>query len=589
MKDVKKVLKNQFGYSNFRPGQEQIIKNVLAGNNVLGVMPTGGGKSLCYQIPALVQEGITLVISPLISLMKDQIDSLHQNGIPAAALNSTNLQEDVNHILRQAYEGKIKLLYLTPERLAMDYFRYQLNFLNINLVAVDEAHCISQWGHDFRPAYRQIYEGIQAIKSKPTILALTATATPLVQDDIANQLHIKKENYVITSFLRPNLHFKLVNGVKNTPEYILQFIKNHPHQAGIIYSNTRKHVEDLANFLIEKGIKTAAYHAGLSNERRNKVQDDFQYDNLDVIVATNAFGMGVDKSNVRYVIHANSAPNIESYYQEAGRAGRDGAESEAVFLYHPSDMRQYQWFIEESEGSEEYKKNQYTKLKAVKSYAHTDQCLQQFIVNYFGQKVAPCGKCSNCLDSGKVIDITDDVKKIINMIYELDSRYGKSVVALALIGSKNKRLEQIGANELKHYGSLKKPYREVVSMIDYLLASHFLVTEGDKYPVIHVTNQGWDVIDGKIRVERREHKITNKSNIALREKDSEIFEALRKKRAFFAQKEGIPAFMIFNDATLRDMVNRKPKNIDEMLEVSGVGRVKMKKYGEGMLEILKKF
>lgn len=326
------VLRDVFGYTTFRPGQEKVIDLVLKGENVLAVMPTGAGKSMCYQIPALVNSGLTLVISPLISLMKDQIDSLKQNGINAAALNSATPQEEVNPILRQAYEGKIKLLYVTPERLAMDYFRYQLNFLDISLVAVDEAHCISQWGHDFRPAYRQIMDGVKSIKSNPNILALTATATPSVQKDIAEQLQIPNKNYVITSFARPNLSFKVVDNPKNTNLYLLEYIKKHPNESGIIYASTRKHVEELTDYLAQNGILTASYHAGLSNEERSDVQDAFQFDKVQVIVATNAFGMGIDKRNVRFVIHANSTPNLESYYQEAGRAGRDGERCEAIIL-----------------------------------------------------------------------------------------------------------------------------------------------------------------------------------------------------------------------------------------------------------------
>ena len=333
--NAERLLKRVFGYDTFRPGQKSVIEKVIAGKNVLAVMPTGAGKSLCYQIPALLNSGLTLVISPLISLMKDQIDSLKQNGIEAAALNSTTPQDEVNPILRNAYEGKIKLLYMTPERLAMDYFRYQLNFINVSLVAVDEAHCISQWGHDFRPAYRQIYEGISSLKSKPNILALTATATPAVQKDIAQQLNINADNFVVTSFMRPNLSFRIVNSPKDTNNYIYNYIKNYKDEAGIVYTNTRKKVEDLTNYLAKKGIKVAAYHGGMEAEDRERVQDDFQFDRLQVIVATNAFGMGIDKSNVRFVIHANSAKNIESYYQEAGRAGRDGDSASALLIYHP--------------------------------------------------------------------------------------------------------------------------------------------------------------------------------------------------------------------------------------------------------------
>lgn len=587
MQTANQVLKEVFGYNSFRPGQEKVISLALSGQNVLAVMPTGGGKSLCYQIPALVNSGVTLVISPLISLMKDQIDSLRQNGIAASALNSTTPQEEVNPILRQAYEGKIKLLYLTPERLAMDYFRYQLNFLNISMVAIDEAHCISQWGHDFRPAYRQLLDGIKVLKSKPNILALTATATPAVQKDIADQLNIPQKNFVITSFARPNLKFKVLNSIKSTNAYILQYIEAHPGQAGIIYTNTRKKVEEINQYLKRYDIKSGAYHAGMSNEQREQVQDDFLFDRLQVIVATNAFGMGIDKSNVRFVIHANSAKNIESYYQEAGRAGRDGDECEAILIFHPGDLRQYRWFIDESEADEDYRNLQYKKLQAISDYANTDECLQQFIVRYFGQDCEPCGKCSNCLNEDEKVDITEDVKKIISMVYELDGRFGKSVVAQAVAGLNNKRMKEIGANSLDHFGSLKISQKDIMSIIDYLIASSFLESVGDQYPVVHVTNSGWDVLDGKIKVMKK--VVKKPQSRMIMPKNNDLFEQLRQKRLDLARKQGVPAFMILTDKTLREIASTKPRNRDQLLEISGIGREKMHRYGKDILSIVAEF
>lgn len=508
MKSSLEVLKDVFGYTSFRPGQEEVINQVLNRKNILAVMPTGAGKSMCYQIPALVNPGLTLVISPLISLMKDQIDSLKQNGISAAALNSATPQDEVNPILRQAYEGKIKLLYVTPERLAMEYFRYQLNFLDISLVAVDEAHCISQWGHDFRPAYRQIMEGVNSIKSKPNILALTATATPSVQKDIAEQLHIPPENYVITSFARPNLSFKVVDNPVNTELYLLDYIKKHSKQSGIIYASTRKNVEELTDYLAQNGILTASYHAGLSNKERADVQDAFQFDKVQIIVATNAFGMGIDKSNVRFVIHANSTPNLESYYQEAGRAGRDGEPCEGILIYHPKDIRLYRWFIEQSDLDDEYKKIQYQKLAMITRYVNTTECLQQFIVSYFGQNCNPCGKCSNCLGTFIEKDITNDSKNIISAIYELDSRFGKTVIADVVTGAKNQRMNEIHAQNLKHYDSLKRSKKSVIDLINFLISHNYLTLTDSQYPVVHVTNSGWDVLDDKKKVIQKTSKNT---------------------------------------------------------------------------------
>lgn len=584
-----KVLKQTFGYDSFRPGQKKVIDLVLNKQNILAVMPTGAGKSLCYQVPALMNAGVTLVISPLISLMKDQIDTLKQNGINAAALNSATPQEEVNPILRQAYEGKIKLIYITPERLAIDYFRYQLNFLDIDLVAVDEAHCISQWGHDFRPAYRQLLDGINSLKSRPNILALTATATPAVQDDICEQLNIPKQNMIITSFARPNLSFKVVNSPQNTQLYIAQYIKMHPDEAGIIYTNTRKKVESLTDYLAKKGISVGAYHGGMETKERDEVQEAFQFDQVQVIVATNAFGMGIDKSNVRFVIHASSARNIESYYQEAGRAGRDGEESEAIMIYHPGDLRQYRFFIDESTADEKYRELQYQKLQAIIDYANTGECLQQFIVRYFGQDCEPCGKCSNCLNQDELTDITADAQKVISMVYELDGRFGKNVVAQCLVGSNNQKMKEMNASQYDHFGSLKMNQKETISLIDYLIASRYLEIEGTKYPLVHVTNRGWDVLDGKITVKRRIAKVQKKKQIFAQDENPDLYEALRKKRMELAKKQRVPAFMIFSDRSLHDMAKIKPQNEAEFLEVSGVGQAKMQKYGATMIQVIKSF
>lgn len=586
------VLKDVFGYTTFRPGQEKVIDLVLKGENVLAVMPTGAGKSMCYQIPALVNSGLTLVISPLISLMKDQIDSLKQNGINAAALNLATPQEEVNPILRQAYEGKIKLLYVTPERLAMDYFRYQLNFLDISLVAVDEAHCISQWGHDFRPAYRQIMDGVKSIKSNPNILALTATATPSVQKDIAEQLQIPNKNYVITSFARPNLSFKVVDNPKNTNLYLLDYIKKHPNESGIIYASTRKHVEELTDYLAQNGILTASYHAGLSNEERSDVQDAFQFDKVQVIVATNAFGMGIDKRNVRFVIHANSTPNLESYYQEAGRAGRDGERCEGIMIYHPKDIRLYRWFIEQSDLADEYQKIQYQKLAMITKYVNTTECLQQFIVSYFGQRCEPCGKCSNCLGTFIEKDITSESKSIISTIYELDGRFGKTVVADVVSGANNQRMREIDAAHLRHYGSLKIGKSRVINLINYLISHNYLQLTDSQYPVVHVTNLGWDVLDNKKRVTQKISKKIEKLSQTYNQipkEENDLFVRLKEVRLDLAKKQGIPAFYIFSDKSLREMALQKPKTQAEFLNISGVGQAKLKSYGQIMLAAIKNY
>lgn len=589
MATPEQVLKDNFGFKTFRSGQKEVISRVINGENVLAVMPTGGGKSLCYQIPALVKLGVTLVVSPLISLMKDQVDALRQNGIAAAAINSTIPQEEVNPILRQAYEGQVKLIYVTPERLNMEYFRYQLNFLPVDLVAIDEAHCISQWGHDFRPAYRQLKEAIDQLKSRPNILALTATATPAVQEDIGQQLAIEKDNFIITSFARPNISFRVVHPEKSTRRYIREYLKAHAQEAGIIYVNTRRGVDELTTYLLEHHFAVAGYHAGMDAATRARVQDDFQFDRVSTIVATSAFGMGIDKSNVRFVIHATAAQNIESYYQEAGRAGRDGLPSEAVLIYHPNDLRQYRWFIDQSTADDDYRDLQYQKLQAVANYASTPECLQQYIVRYFGQDCPPCGHCSNCTDQRNVQDITAESKQVLAMVQELHGRFGKGVVAQALTGSHSQRMNEIGAPQLPSFGALRNfSKQEAASLIDYLVAVGILQTVGSQYPVIQIAQDGWAVLKGEQQVTRRQEERPARSQTQVAESPdtAALFELLRQKRRELADKQGVPPFMVFSDKTLHDMAQVKPQTSRDFLEVNGVGQQKLARYGQLMMDVI---
>ena len=589
MATPEQVLKDNFGFKTFRSGQKEVISRVINGKNVLAVMPTGGGKSLCYQIPALVKPGVTLVVSPLISLMKDQVDALRQNGIAAAAINSTIPQEEVNPILRQVYEGQVKLIYVTPERLNMEYFRYQLNFLPIDLVAIDEAHCISQWGHDFRPAYRQLKEAIDQLKSRPNILALTATATPAVQEDIGQQLAIEKDNFIITSFARPNISFRVVHPEKSTRRYIREYLKAHAQEAGIIYVNTRQGVDELTTYLLEHHFAVAGYHAGMDAATRARVQDDFQFDRVNTIVATSAFGMGIDKSNVRFVIHATAAQNIESYYQEAGRAGRDGLPSEAVLIYHPNDLRQYRWFIDQSTADDDYRDLQYQKLQAVANYASTPECLQQYIVRYFGQDCPPCGHCNNCTDQRNVQDITTESKQVLVMVQDLHGRFGKGVVAQALTGSHSQRMNEIGAPQLPSFGALRNfSKQEAASLIDYLVAVGILQTVGSQYPVIQIAQDGWAVLNGERQVTRRQEERPAYLRTQLTESPdtAALFELLRQKRRELADKQGVPPFMVFSDKTLHDMAQVKPQTSRDFLEVNGVGQQKLARYGQLMMDVI---
>lgn len=587
------VLQSQFGYQSFRPGQAEVIDQVLQHQNTLAVMPTGGGKSLCYQIPALLSPGVTLVVSPLLSLMKDQVDALKQNGIPAAAINSTIPREEVNPLLRQAYEGRLKLLYVTPERLAMEYFQYQLSFLNVTMVAIDEAHCISQWGHDFRPAYRQLQAAIANLPTKPVTLALTATATPRVQADICQQLAIPTENAVVTSFTRDNISFKVVHPQDNGRRFLRDYLAAHQGEAGIIYANTRKRVESLTDYLSKAGFTVAAYHAGLDAAERARVQDDFLFDRVPVIVATNAFGMGIDKSNVRFVLHATSAQNLESYYQEAGRAGRDGLPSEAVMLYRASDIHQARWFIDQSNADEDYREVQYAKLQAVTAYANTPRCLQQEIVEYFGQTCPPCGHCSNCQDTRQLEDITATARDLIAVVKELHGRFGKRLVAQVATGSSDQRVLEVGGDQLPHYGSLKGTAQAKASgLVDYLVATGYLTLDGGQFPVVKVAPAGWQVLDGKQTVERRvEPTPSKKATQVLDETPDEaaLFEVLRQVRRDLASEQGVPPFVVFSDRSLHEMARQKPQTPAAFLAISGVGQVKLKQYGQLMIDTIESY
>ncbi|TQR20478.1 DNA helicase RecQ [Psychrobacillus vulpis] len=582
--NARQLLQNYFGYDSFREGQETIINYVLNNNSSLCVMPTGGGKSLCYQIPSLLLDGTTVVISPLISLMKDQVDTLLQAGIPATFINSTLTTEEVRETMEEVQNGQYRLLYIAPERLESQSFLNQLKRVKVPLIAVDEAHCISQWGHDFRPSYRAIHRLKEVFDEQPTVLALTATATPDVRADICRLLQIEEDNTVITGFARSNLSFSVVLG-QDKNKFLKEFIKKNEQEVGIIYAATRKTVDQIHELLIKAGVRAAKYHAGLPEAFRNKEQDRFLTDEAQVMVATNAFGMGIDKSNVRYVIHYQLPKNMESYYQEAGRAGRDGLPSECVVLYASQDVQTQRFLIDQALDRERIPQ-ELEKLQGMVDYCHTENCLQQFIVHYFGESNGePCGQCGNCTDTREMSDVTKEVQMVLSCVVRMGQKFGKTITAQVLTGSQNKKVLDFGFTNLSTYGILKdKSLKEVSGLMEFMISEGLLSVNQGSLPTIYVSDKGKDVLLGKRQIMRKGVAVTKK--IAT---NDPLFEGLRILRKRIADEAGVPPFVIFSDKTLQHMCVKRPQTEEELLDIHGVGANKREKYGEAFLDEIRRY
>ncbi|HFQ4328118.1 TPA: DNA helicase RecQ [Enterococcus faecium] len=578
------LLKQYFGYDEFRPGQKEIIQKVIDQENVLGIMPTGSGKSICYQLPALLLDGLTVVVSPLISLMKDQVDAANQLGIPATFINSSLDGYETARRFQEIDRQQYRLLYIAPERFIMPDFIQAMKRWNVRMIAIDEAHCISQWGHDFRPSYLQMANQLDQLPNRPVIVALTATATVQVAADIKRLLKIPENNHIQTGFERENLRFQVIKDQKKE-QYLIEYLKINKNQSGIIYAATRKEVDRLYHLLKKFDFSVGRYHGGLNENERTEMQEAFLYDRLQLIVATNAFGMGINKSNVRFVIHYQIPGSLEAYYQEAGRAGRDGLSSEAILLFSPQDIQVQKFFIQQSQREEGQKQKEYEKLKAMTEYVYIESCLQQYILNYFGETSCPCNRCGNCLDDREIVEVTTEAQMVLSCLKRMGENYGKQMLMKVLAGSKEQKLQALGFGHLSTYGLMKnQSQKETMQLIEYLISNGYLLTINGEYPVLKVTERGIQVLKGQESVYRKEPKKVQQLSD---EETDTLFEVLRELRTDLASEAGVPPYVVFSDSTLKEMSRIRPSSRLEMLQIKGVGQSKLDKYGEAFLSRIK--
>lgn len=596
------LLQTYFGYTSFRPAQEAPVESLLKNEDVVAIMPTGAGKSICFQIPALCKSGLTVVFSPLISLMKDQVDGLVDQNIPAALINSTLTQTEFNKTMYDVRSGNIKLLYIAPERLGSNFFCNVLRSMPISQVIVDEAHCISQWGHDFRPSYRLIGDWLASLPKRPVVGAFTATATKAVENDIKTLLGLDHANVYVTGFDRPNLSFSVVRTPKRM-DYVVDYVRRHSHENGIIYCSTRKDVERVYDNLTRAGIQTGYYHAGLSDEMRKDMQNKYAFDQLQVMVATNAFGMGIDKSNVRYVLHYQMPRNMESYYQEAGRAGRDGAPAECILLYSGQDVRVHKYLIEQGHLEPQREQVELRKLQSMIDYCFCSTCLRKYMLAYFGEIVPwlECSNCSSCNIKGERVNVTKEAKAIFRAIIATEERYGASMISAIVRGERTDRITRAGLDALSVFGYLSDVGdKEIKRLIQQFVASGYLRSSMGKYPVLSVTAGAEEVLAGHKEVEEIRQEVivpsrkTKKSASISRSEvprsgSGGLFEHLRQHRKQLASQLSVPPYIIFPDTVLIDLANIRPSTLGEFGNIKGVGEAKLKKYGLSFLEAISQY